>query len=153
MSWMSVVKWSQPKLTEGPHIPGQLRRRGKITWQEVLRTLADVEMDVRRLHASKLKDRGKQTDGTVHLTLALGPGETTSVVRVSSDPALDSIKDELAHLIAGAGFPSSGQRVLCEFDCTFGSADAGGFGDDSFGWDGGSTDHGGSGRGGFGDPF
>ena len=153
MSWMSVVKWSQPKLTEGPHIPGQLRRRGKITWQEVLRTLADVEMDVRRLHASKLKDRGMSTDGTIYLTLSLGPGEEASVVRVTSDPALDAIKDEIALLIARAGFPVSGQKMLCEFTCTFGSADAGGFGDDSFGWDGGNTDFGGSGRGGFGDPF
>jgi hypothetical protein len=153
MSWMSVIKWSQPRLTEGPHVPGQLRRRQRVSWQDVLRAVADVEMDIRRLHANKLKDRGMQTDGVVRMTLALGPGEGASVVKVTSDPALDPIKEEVAHLVANAAFPPSGQQMLCELDCTFGSADAGGFGGDEFGWDGGNIDDGGSGRGGFGDPF
>ncbi|MCB9675273.1 MAG: hypothetical protein H6737_09165 [Alphaproteobacteria bacterium] len=146
MSWMSVLKWGRPRLTEGPHIPGTLRRRDRITWQDVLRTVANCEMEVRRLHASGLYDRGMPADGTITMKLQIGPHSESKVLEVTSDPALDSIKDQVAHLVANAGFPDSGTAMVVEIDCTFESQTETGWGDDDFGGPS-------RGRGGFGDPF
>ncbi|MEZ4319909.1 MAG: hypothetical protein R3F61_20530 [Myxococcota bacterium] len=146
MSWMSVLKWGRPVVTEGPPIPGQLRRRDKIGWQEVLRTVADVEMDIRRLHASRLYDRGVASDGTIRMTFAIGPGSTCTLRSVTSDPALDPVKDEIAHIVVGASWPNSGIPVLVDLDCSFESVTETGFADDDFGGPS-------RGRGGFGDPF
>lgn len=147
MSWMSVLKWGRPVLTEGPHMPGQLRRRDRIDWQDVLRTVANVEMDIRRLHASRLYDKGVQADGTISMTFNIGPGDAKQMLSVTSDRALDDIKDEVAHFVLNAGFPPSGRPVKVEIDCSFESVTSTGWGDDDFGSPG-------RGRGGgFGDPF
>mgnify|MGYP006979994560 CR=1 FL=1 len=147
MSWMSVVKWSHPKLTVGAQMPGELLRRNELGWQDILRCVANIEMDVRRLHASKLYDRGMQVDGKITVVFRIEPTDEVFLEHVTSDPALDTIKDEVAHMVVNAGYPRSGRRMTVEIDCSFQSATSTGWGGDDFG-----TPSRGRG-GGFGDPF
>jgi len=146
MSWMSVLTWGQPKLEEGPHVPGRLKRRDKLGWQDVLRTVANVEMDVRRLHAARIYDQGRPADGRLEMVLQIGPGSEVIVRQVTSDPALDPIKDEIAHVVSKAGFPTGGQPVIVTLDCTFSSTTDTGFAGDDFGTGRGRSSS-------FGDPF
>lgn len=136
MSWMSVVRWGQPKVSRGPMPKGILKRRNQLGWQEVLSTVAQVEMELKRLHATKLYDQGKGVHGTVHLELMVEPKEEggVAVVRVESDPALDIIKDEIGHIVANnAKWPHCGLRIRVEVSCTFDSASSTGWGQDDFG--------------------
>lgn len=153
MAGVARIRWEQPKITVLPQPDGHLKRRQQFSWQEVLTLLAAKEMEIRRMHA-ELHDGAL---GSIRIVIQITLGEI-KLLEVNAPGVLQKIKDDVAHLVLTAGYPTNLVPMRMEIVCHFEQAGS----DDLWNNDGWSADtwsdgsgEGGGGRGGssFGDPF
>lgn len=153
MAGVARFRWAQPRLEVLPQDEGHLRRKQQFSWQEVLTLLAKHEMAIRRLHA----ELHEGALGSIRVVLIVKNGEI-KMISAEADPALESIRDDVAQMVLRAGYPTNLVPMRMEIAAYFeapGSQDAwssDGWSSDT--WSEGSGE-GGGGRGGssFGDPF